>query len=81
GGNSLVELLVYGRITGAAAAEFVRNRTTVIRSAAAVEGARAEMAALLSSEGTETPRRLQRAIRDLMTDHAGVIRSEESLRA
>ena len=80
GGNSLIELMVYGRITGETAAEFVSARTEVRRDPAAVAEARAEIDGFLSSTGTETPRRLQRAVRDLMTEHAGVIRTEESLR-
>lgn len=80
GGNSLIELMVYGRITGKTAAEFVSARTEVRRDPAAVAEARAEMDRFLSSTGTETPRRLQRAVRDLMTEHAGVIRTEDSLR-
>jgi len=80
GGNSLIELMVYGRITGETAAEYVRGRTEVLRDPAAVAAARAEMDEFLTSTGTETPRRLQRAVRDLMTEHAGVIRTEESLR-
>ena len=81
GGNSLVELLVYGRITGAEAASYVSGLTEVTRSPEAVAQARAEMRHLLSGRGTETPRKLQRALRDVMTEHAGVVRSEEGLRA
>ena len=80
GGNSLIELMVYGRITGETAAEYVSARTEVRRDPAAVAEARAEIDGFLGSTGTETPRRLQRAVRDLMTEHAGVIRTEESLR-
>ncbi|UNK70291.1 FAD-binding protein [Microbacterium sp. H1-D42] len=80
GGNSLIELMVYGRITGETAAEYVRGRIEVHRDPAAVAAARAELEAFLHSTGTETPRRLQRAVRDVMTEHAGVIRTEESLR-
>ncbi|PWD50263.1 succinate dehydrogenase [Serinibacter arcticus] len=80
GGNSLIELLVYGRITGAAAADYVAQRSAVVRSQEAVGEARAEMTSLLEGTGRETPRRLQRAIRDLMTEHAGVVRSEDGLR-
>ncbi|QMU97245.1 FAD-binding protein [Microbacterium esteraromaticum] len=80
GGNSLIELMVYGRITGETAAEYVRARTEVHRDPAAVAEARAEIDGFLTSTGTETPRRLQRAVRDLMTEHAGVIRTEQSLR-
>ncbi|MGP9536553.1 L-aspartate oxidase [Brachybacterium sp. AOP43-C2-M15] len=80
GGNSLIELLVYGRITGRAAAEHAASRTAVHRDPAAVAEARAEQAALLAGDGTEVPRRLQREVRDVMTEHAGVVRSEEGLR-
>lgn len=80
GGNSLIELLVYGRITGADAAEFAANLTDVRRSPEAVAEARAEMQGLLAGRGTETPRLLQRELRDLMTEHAGVVRSEAGLR-
>ncbi|MCT1436665.1 L-aspartate oxidase [Brachybacterium paraconglomeratum] len=81
GGNSLIELLVYGRLTGQAAAEFATSRTAVHRDPAAIEEARAEQAALLTGDGIEVPRRLQREVRDVMTEHAGVVRSEEGLRA
>ena len=81
GGNSLIELLVYGRITGEVAAEHAASRTRVDRDPEAVREARAEHAALLSGEGTEVPRRLQREVREVMTEHAGVVRSEEGLRA
>lgn len=81
GGNSLIELLVYGRIVGEQAAEYSRGLAAIRRDPGAVDEARAEMTGLLSGEGTESPRVLQRAVRDLMTRHAGVVRSEEGLRA
>ncbi|MDN5688273.1 MAG: FAD-binding protein [Brachybacterium sp.] len=79
GGNSLIELLVYGRITGRAAAEFAAGRTSVHRDPDAVAEARAEQTALLTGDGLEVPRRLQREVRDLMTAHAGVVRDESGL--
>ncbi len=81
GGNSLIELLVYGRITGEHAADYVTTRTTVRRDPAAVELARAEMQSLLRERGTESARRLQRDLRNLMTEHAGVVRTEQGLLA
>lgn len=94
GGNSLIELLVYGRITGTDAAEYVAGLTTVRRDPAATSEAREEMRALLGAEesggsGTgsglpphpESPRLLQRALRNLMTEHAGVVRDEAGLSA
>ncbi|WP_413320175.1 FAD-binding protein [Agrococcus sp. 1P02AA] len=81
GGNSLIELLVYGRITGEHAAEYVTSRTRVRRDLEAVEEARREMRGLLREGGTESARRLQREIRDTMSAHAGVVRTEEGLLA
>ena len=91
GGNSLIELLVYGRIAGADAAGYVAGLTEIRRDPAAIAEARAEMRGLLGRDGSgrpaqadasaESPRLLQRAVRDLMTEHAGVVRSEAGLAA
>ncbi|MGN6272071.1 MAG: FAD-binding protein [Protaetiibacter sp.] len=81
GGNSLIELLVYGRITGEEAAEYTTSLTSIRRSPEAVADARAEVDRLLAARGTETPRMLQRQLRNVMTEHAGVVRSDEGLRA
>ncbi|MFK3835750.1 L-aspartate oxidase [Microbacterium sp. NPDC087868] len=80
GGNSLIELLVYGRIVGQAAMEHAASLDAQQRSADAVAGARAEIDDLLAADGRENVRALQRAIRNTMTEHAGVVRSEEGLR-
>ncbi|MEU0757633.1 L-aspartate oxidase [Streptomyces albogriseolus] len=80
GGNSLIELLVYGRITGRAAAAYAESLTAQPRSAAAVAQARAEVDGLLAADGPENVRTLQRAVRNTMTEHAGVVRDEEGLR-
>lgn len=80
GGNSLIELLVYGRIVGQAAMEHAAGLDAQKRSADAVAHARAEIDDLLFADGRENVRALQRAIRNTMTEHAGVVRSEEGLR-
>ncbi|MFE0572766.1 L-aspartate oxidase [Streptomyces albogriseolus] len=80
GGNSLIELLVYGRITGRAAAAYAESLTAQPRSAAAVAQARAEVDGLLAADGPENVRALQRAVRNTMTEHAGVVRDEKGLR-
>jgi succinate dehydrogenase / fumarate reductase flavoprotein subunit len=79
GGNSLIELLVAGRIAGEAAAAYASTLDTLRRSATAVAEARGEIDALLSGDGRESVRPLQRALRDLMTEHAGVVRDEQGL--
>lgn len=81
GGNSLIELLVYGRIVGEAAAAYAAGRMAQRRSAAAVAGARAEVDQLLGNAGQENVRALQRAVRDIMTERAGVVRDEAGLLA
>src|SRR5690606_13345331 len=81
GGNSLIELLVFGRIVGEAAAAYSARLTAQPRSAAALAAARAEVDELLAADGPENVRALQRAIRDVMTEHAGVVRDEEGLLA
>ncbi|MGW9347532.1 L-aspartate oxidase [Nocardiopsis flavescens] len=81
GGNSLIELLVYGRLTGRAAAEYSEGLAVHRRSAEAVGRARAEVDGLLAADGRENTRSLQRAVRTLMTEHAGVVRDERGLLA
>lgn len=79
GGNSLAELLVYGRIVGQAAAAYSQGLAAQLRNRAAVNEARQELDELLAGRGYDNVRSMQRAIRDLMTEHAGVIRSEQGL--
>lgn len=81
GGNSLIELLVFGRLTGRAAAAYSQALTAQPRSARAVAQAREELDTLLAADGPENVRALQRAIRNTMTEHAGVVRDGEGLRA
>ncbi|HEX5117636.1 MAG TPA: FAD-dependent oxidoreductase [Pseudonocardiaceae bacterium] len=80
GGNSLIELLVYGRIVGEAAARYSRELGAQQRSPAALAEARAEVDELLAADGSENVRALQRALRDTVTEHAGVVRDEIELR-
>jgi succinate dehydrogenase / fumarate reductase flavoprotein subunit len=76
GGNSLTELLVFGRIVGAAAAAYAAGLTTQQRSPRALTIARTEVDELLAADGAENVRWLQRALRDTMTAQAGVMRDE-----
>jgi len=80
GGNSLIELLVFGRIVGQGAANYSRSLTSHRRSQAAIDHARNAVQSLVSSDGQENVRSLQRAVRDLMTAHAGVVRNEDGLK-
>jgi succinate dehydrogenase / fumarate reductase flavoprotein subunit len=81
GGNSLIELLVYGRIVGRSAAEYSGSLRTQVRSLSAVAAARAEVESLQVTSGTENVRALQRALRNTMTTNAGVVRDRRGLEA
>jgi succinate dehydrogenase / fumarate reductase, flavoprotein subunit len=81
GGNSLIELLVFGRIVAEEAAKYSIRRQSQQRSADVVAEARAEVDALLASDGQENVRAIQRALRDTMTARAGVVRDEAGLLA
>lgn len=80
-GNSLIELLVYGRIAGRAAAEYSAKLTGQQRSLGAIRAAQADVNRLLTAEGDQNVRALQRSVRHLMTEHAGVVRDEAGLAA
>jgi len=78
GGNSLIELLVFGRIVGQAAVAYSAGLDAHARSSEALDAARMEVDACLT-DGPENVRSLQRALRDTMTEHAGVVRDEAGL--
>ncbi len=79
GGNSLTETLVFGRRAGAAAAARAQSIDVQVRSRSRIEEANAELDSFIK-EGTEFVRPLQRALRDNMWEHCGVVRSEQGLK-
>ena len=81
GGNSLIELLVFGRIIGQSALAYSDELEAQVRSQESLAEARAEIDDLLASDGAENVRALQREVRNLMTEHAGVVRDEAGLLA
>ena len=80
GGNSLAECLVFGRIAGREAALWSAELDVQVRDRGAILGAREELDDLLGRRGDEFARPLQRAVRDLMSEFCGVVRSESGLR-
>jgi succinate dehydrogenase / fumarate reductase flavoprotein subunit len=80
GGNSLAEAVVFGRIVGAEAARWSAQLDVQARDHAAIAAAREEVDELLARRGEEFARPLQRAVRDLMSECGGVVRSEDGLR-
>ena len=78
GGNSLAETVVFGRRAGEASAAFSHDREVQRRSRRAIEAANDELDSLVKA-GDELARPLQRALRDLMWEHCGVVRDEPVL--
>ena len=78
GGNSLTETVVFGRRAGHAAADFSRSREAQLRSRRALDEAQDDLDSLVH-DGDEIVRPVQRALRDLMWECCGVVRSEEGL--
>src|SRR4030081_3682524 len=79
GGNSLAETVVFGRRAGEAAAAHSRESEIQRRSKKAVQDADDELQSLIKP-GTELARPLQRALRNLMWEHCGVVRDEARMR-
>jgi succinate dehydrogenase / fumarate reductase flavoprotein subunit len=81
GGNSLSDLLVFGRRAGVAAAENARNRAGRVRLAddALTSAARAALAPF-EREGGENPYTVQHDLQETMHDLVGIIRTEAEMK-
>ncbi len=81
GSNSLLECVVYGKRTGAAIAEFLRDRSLPeLDEVPYIQAARADMQALLEQAGSYRVAEVRQAYQDCMTTHCGVFRTEAVMR-
>jgi succinate dehydrogenase / fumarate reductase flavoprotein subunit len=78
GGNSLAETMVFGRRAGEAAAKLSQDRDAQLRSRSVIEAAKSELDSFIAP-GSEFARPLQRALRNSMWEHCGVVRNAEGL--
>lgn len=78
GGNSLAEILVFGRRAGQAATAHSEALQAQLRARGPIEAAHDELDSLIR-EGDELARPLQRAIRNAMWESCGVVRNQERL--
>ena len=78
GGNSLSDLLVFGRRAGLGAAEYA-SEVTVTVPEAEVEAAMAEALAPYDRQGGENPYTVHQELQQTMNDLVGIIRREEEL--
>ena len=80
GGNSLAETVVFGRRAGEHAARYAFGLPAQHRAPQVIREANEDINALIGP-GTEMARPLQRALRNTMWEHCGVMRNEDSLTA
>lgn len=78
GGNSLAEVLVFGRRAGQSAAEFSAKIKAQLRNPEVIQSAQDELDAL-TKPGDELARPLQRALRIAMWENCGVVRDEKGM--
>ncbi|MBI4785750.1 MAG: FAD-binding protein [Chloroflexi bacterium] len=83
GGNSLLECVVMGQRSGAAAAQYVKGKASAVKEAVLADAAKkatAEVEALLNSEGKERLVNLRDRMADTMTNHIGIYREEKAMK-
>ncbi len=80
GGNSLSDLLVFGRRAGLAAAEHAKNTALPALDAAQIEDAERQVLAPFGRATGEDPYAIQRDLQQTMQTLVGIFRTEEDLR-
>jgi succinate dehydrogenase / fumarate reductase, flavoprotein subunit len=81
GGNSLSDLVVFGRRAGTAAAEYVRSlRAAALSHPAQVDAATRSLLAPFDGHGTENPYAIHADLQECMQTLVGIIRTEGELR-
>lgn len=79
GGNSLSDLLVFGRRAGLSAAEFAKQVGPPVIDSQAIEVAEDEMLAPFGRSEGESPYDIHRDLQETMQNYVGIFRNEEDL--
>ena len=80
GGNSLAEILIFGKRAGHAAAKRSESMNKQIRSQVVIKKAHQKIDSFIKN-GSEVARPLQRELRNIMWEHCGVVRDEKRLKS
>ncbi|MEO8457864.1 MAG: fumarate reductase/succinate dehydrogenase flavoprotein subunit [Chloroflexota bacterium] len=81
GGNSLSDLLVFGRRAGMGAAEYAKGLTSMPEvSTTEIDGIAADMFGHFDGDGAENPYTIQRELQETMHNLVGIIRVESELK-
>ncbi|MBK8130241.1 MAG: fumarate reductase/succinate dehydrogenase flavoprotein subunit [bacterium] len=81
GGNSLSDLLVFGRRAGWGAAEYAKKESVTQPLEQEVEAAIEENLACFTRQGGENPYTVHRDLQEMMQNNVGIVRIEAELRA
>jgi len=79
GGNSLSDLLVFGRRAGLAAAEHAKEVNAPVIDAGQIDEAEREMSAPFERAGGNSPYEVHRRLQETMQNYVGIFRNEEDL--
>jgi len=80
GGNSLLDVLVYGRLTALEAVKYADSAPETKPSVAKVKDDERRILELMESEGKESMPQLRKELGEVMMKHFGVFREESSMR-
>ena len=80
GGNSLSDLLVFGRRAGLAAAQYAKRTAMPSMDNPQIEQAEKELLAPFSNSGTESPYAVHRDLQEVMQNLVGIFRTNEDLK-
>jgi succinate dehydrogenase / fumarate reductase flavoprotein subunit len=81
GGNSLSDLIVFGKLAGTGAADYIRGLTSPIKADdEQIKLAVRSATEILNRESGENPYLLHEALQDCMEDGVGIVRTEEELK-
>ena len=78
GGNSLAEILIFGKRAGAAASQRSKEIDVHIRSKKVINEAHENLNSWIKN-GSEVARPLQRSLRNIMWEYGGVVKNKEKL--
>jgi succinate dehydrogenase / fumarate reductase flavoprotein subunit len=79
GGNSLSDLLVFGKRAGEFAAKYVKDHGATQIDAGQVEDAARWTLAPFERQGNEGPYQIQQDLQEMMQDQVGIVRREEEM--
>jgi succinate dehydrogenase / fumarate reductase flavoprotein subunit len=81
GGNSLSDLLVFGKLAGEHAAKFARSNPAVEPDKAQVEFFQRQALSPFDNSGGENPYAIQHDLQELMQNNVGIVRREDEMLA